>query len=109
VRTALWAEFPANREFYREIWRFLLAFTDGAARHPTQLTALSSLWRTVVAQKEQGIFLRYQGIEIHCYGFEQRKIVIPFISLSLEAPSNFHYIDRAVFEGGLHKDPRLDW
>jgi len=73
VRTALWAELPAKREFYREIWRFLLAFTDGAARHPTQLTALSSLWRAVVAQKEQGIFSEYQGIKVPCYVLVQRK------------------------------------
>ena len=45
MRTALWAEFPANREFYREILRFWTSFTHGAALHAAQFTVLSSFWR----------------------------------------------------------------
>jgi hypothetical protein len=67
--------FPANREFNREILRFCPSLTHGAAQHAAQFAALSSSWRTIGAQKEQGIFSRHQGIEIPCYGFEQRKFV----------------------------------
>jgi len=55
-QTALSLQFPANREFYREILRFWLSFTHDTAWHAAQFTALSQTWRTVGAQKEQGIF-----------------------------------------------------
>jgi hypothetical protein len=58
------------------------------ARHTTQFTALSPRCSTIEAQKEQGIFLRYQGIETPCYGFEQRTFVNFYLtsSLSLKTP-----------------------
>ena len=37
-RTALWAQFPANREINREILRFWPSFTHGVARHTAQFT-----------------------------------------------------------------------
>jgi hypothetical protein len=61
---ALSPHFPANREFYREFLSFLLSFTHGAAWYVAQFTALSSPYLAIMAQKEQGIFLRYQGINI---------------------------------------------
>ncbi len=55
---------------------------------------------------EQGIFSRYQGIEIPCYGSEQRK----FFSVirSRKRPQfALLQLSRAIFKGDLHGLPRL--
>jgi hypothetical protein len=63
-RTSLSLYFPANREFNREILRFWVSRRRGAAWHATRFTVLNLLSGTIEAQKEQGFFLRHQGIEI---------------------------------------------
>jgi hypothetical protein len=87
---ALSPHFPANREFYREILSFLLSFTHGAAWYVAQLKAFRSPSQAIMAQKEQGIYLRYQGINVPCYGFEQRELVNSSMTLSRRTPSDSH-------------------
>jgi hypothetical protein len=55
-QAALRLEFPANREFNRDILKFWLLFKHGAARHVTQFTALSSLWRPLGLKKNSELF-----------------------------------------------------
>jgi hypothetical protein len=57
------------------ILTFWALVTHGTTWHVAQFTALTPPLRTIEAQKEQGIFSRYQGIGIPCYGFEQQKLV----------------------------------
>ena len=89
--------FPANREFNREFLRFWASRTRGAAWHAARFTVLNLFWGAVRAQIEQGIFLRHQGIEIPCYGFEQRVFVDFLYGLVAKNAPNSHYISRAIF------------
>jgi hypothetical protein len=85
-RTALSLRFPANREFNREILQFWLSLTRGVAWHAAQFTVPSRQWRIIGAQKEQGIVLRYQGIEVPFSGFEQRIFIDFSAALSRKTP-----------------------
>ena len=53
---------------------FRLSVTHGAAWHAAQFTVLSAPWSTIQSSKKQGIFSRYQGIEIPCYGFGAARV-----------------------------------
>jgi hypothetical protein len=63
-RGALRAEFPANREFNREVVSFWALASALRSTHAAQLTAFSPQRQTMGIQKEQGNFSRHQGIEI---------------------------------------------
>jgi hypothetical protein len=76
--------FPANREINREILRFLVLRTRGAAGHTARFTVLNLFW----GSKGTGIFLRHQGINIPYYEFGQRKFVDFCVPLSRKTPQN---------------------
>ena len=56
MRTALQVKFPANREFYREIWRFLLSFTNGIARMLCDSLHLTRCGGLFQAKKNRELF-----------------------------------------------------
>jgi hypothetical protein len=74
-QTSLRTAFPCQQGILQGNLDFLALVMHGAAWQVAQLTTLSKPYWTIEAQKEQGIFSRHQGIEIPCYGFEQRKPV----------------------------------
>jgi hypothetical protein len=49
-------KFPANREFYREIWRYLLSFANGIARMLRDSLHLTRFSGLIQAQKNREFF-----------------------------------------------------
>jgi hypothetical protein len=101
-RTALQIKFPANREFYREIWRFLLSFTDGIARilHDSlRLTRSGGLFHV----KKTGKFFEITGNLNSLLRFRAAKICKFPCDLVAKNVSNCYYINGDFFKSGLHE------